>query len=205
MANQNLVDLRTAIATNALNPKQQAHLLEALDDIIPTFPSPAQVIPTTEEALARQWMCALYAIQDDGGAPLPPTPPGMTISRIVYEVIAGATIATGDSDTSNQLDILQDDDSVANLNLYVTFTSTETTGTVDVSIWPIVRDAGDAFKDDAPLVASITPIAGTKRVCVNLPSNRLPSARYFQVNVLNNGTGADLTAVTVEAEVTKTS
>jgi hypothetical protein len=136
---------------------------------------------------------------------------GMTIARAVDNVIgasevgSGITIADTVSLDSAQQDVLGDNKSVASLNLFVDFTSAVTgTGTVDVSILPILNDAGVVYADAAPLVASYVPTGATFSACVNLPAARLPAARFFKVRVLNNGTGADITDVYVGIEVTKT-
>jgi hypothetical protein len=76
MSSAQLVALRNNIAGNTLTALEQAILTTALDEIAPTFPSPdelANSIPQPEEALARTWMCALYAIQAEEAPPMPPT------------------------------------------------------------------------------------------------------------------------------------
>jgi hypothetical protein len=65
-----LTNLRAAIATNTLTALQQAALTQALDAIIPTFPVPdfeGVALPPPDEADAREWIAALYAIQSEGG------------------------------------------------------------------------------------------------------------------------------------------
>jgi hypothetical protein len=69
--NPNLVALQNAINTNTLTLAQQAALSNALAEIIPTFPAPDEIsnsIPFDEEALARDWMAALYAVAIAGGS-----------------------------------------------------------------------------------------------------------------------------------------
>lgn len=134
----------------------------------------------------------------------------MTISRTTQDIIgtesaSGVTIATGASLLSAQVDALGNNISVASLNLYVRFTSTVVVGSVDVSIFPVLDSGGPDYSDAAPLVLSVTPKNGTTSACVNLPASRLPTARFYKVNVLNNGTGADITDVFVGAETTVTS
>jgi len=71
MSNVNLLNLQNAINTNTLSLAQQAALSNALAEIIPTFPSPDEIsnsIPFDEEALARDWMAALYAVAIAGGS-----------------------------------------------------------------------------------------------------------------------------------------
>lgn len=135
----------------------------------------------------------------------------MTIARTTQNIIgvesaSGVTIATGASLLSAQVDALGDNKSVASLNLYVRFTSTvAAVGSVDVSIFPVLDSGGPAYSDAAPLVLSVAPKIGTTSACVNLPASRLPTARFYKVNVLNKGTGADITDVFVGAETTVTS
>ena len=133
----------------------------------------------------------------------------MTIVRDPVNVIgsesaSGITVASGFHHTSAQQDALGDNKSVASLNLFVRFTSTVTTGTVDVSIFPIFDSGGPAYSDEAPLVLSVAPKNGTTSACVNLPASRLPTARFYEVDVFNNGTGVDLTDLFVGAEITIT-
>lgn len=149
---------------------------------------------------------------DGPTGPAGPAGSGMTILRTTQNIIgsesaSGVTIATGASLLSAQVDALGNNDSVASLNLYVRFTSTVPpgTGTVDVSIFPVLDNAGPAYDDAAPLVLAVDTKVGTTSVCVNLPASRLPTARFYKVNVLNNGTGADITDVFVGAETTVTS
>lgn len=136
---------------------------------------------------------------------------GMTITRTPTNVIgtettSGVTIADAGHLDSAQQDVLGDNKSVASLNLFVSFTSAITgTGTVDVSLLPLLNDASVVYEDAAPLVASFAPDGATFSACVNLPASRLPASRFFKVRVTNNGTGADITDVYVGIEVTKTS
>ncbi len=72
-----LDNLTANILANTLTATQQAILAQALIAISPTFPAPdetADGIPVPEEALAREWMAALYAIQSGAGAIVPTMP-----------------------------------------------------------------------------------------------------------------------------------
>lgn len=72
MPSAQLIALQTAINNNTLSVAQQAALSSALDAVIPTFPTPGDggaVTTDDEPALARDWMCALYAIAAGSGAP----------------------------------------------------------------------------------------------------------------------------------------
>ena len=71
--------LRNAIASNTLTTLQQGALTTALDEIIPTFPTPDELssaLPPSDQVDARTWISALYSIQGNGGAPL-------TLTRVV--------------------------------------------------------------------------------------------------------------------------
>lgn len=134
----------------------------------------------------------------------------MTITRDPINIIgtesaSGITVGDGSNQLSAEQDVLGDNKSVASLNLFVRFTSTTTTGKVDVSIFPIFDAGGPTYDDAAPLVLSVPPKNGTTSAVVNLPAARLPAARFFKVNVLNNGTGQNITNLFVGAEVTVTS
>jgi hypothetical protein len=123
------------------------------------------------------------------------------VNIIGTETVSGVTVANNTSDTSAQQDVLTNNTSIASMSVYVAFTSTATIGTVDVSLQPLLNAGGQVYSDDAPLICSVTPKVGTTRLVVNLPASLLPAARFFKVNVLNNGTGADITDVYVGAEV----
>lgn len=76
MSNAALISLQSAINTNTLSASQQAALSAALDQIIPTFPTPGDggaVTFDNEPALARDWMASLYAIAFAGGGSTPVT------------------------------------------------------------------------------------------------------------------------------------
>ena len=76
MSSANLVSLLNAINTNSLSASEQAALGQALEAVIPTFPTPGDngAITTDDEAaLARAWMAALYSIAfgaGSGGSPV---------------------------------------------------------------------------------------------------------------------------------------
>jgi hypothetical protein len=69
-----LQNLRSAIATNTLTSLQQGALTQALDAIIPSFPTvdPSGVAQPPRDGLdAREWIAVLYTIQStSGGTPL---------------------------------------------------------------------------------------------------------------------------------------
>jgi hypothetical protein len=97
MSNVNLLALQNAINTNTLTLAQQAALSNALSEIIPTFPEPDEIsnsIPFDEEALARDWMAALYAVAIAGGSSgVLPVPTGTIIAPTAANL--SATAVTG--------------------------------------------------------------------------------------------------------------
>ena len=85
------------IAANTLTTADQNALLEALDGISPTFPTPDQTsngIPQSEEGLARLWMAVLYAINAEG-VPVPPVGAPITAFALSAEThfVNGPVIA----------------------------------------------------------------------------------------------------------------
>lgn len=71
-----LTDLQTRIRSNTLTGPQQRALGDALDALIPTFPSPDELaggIPNTEPILARDWIAPLYALSAEGSTDVLPT------------------------------------------------------------------------------------------------------------------------------------
>lgn len=149
------------------------------------------------------WAVEIYGSAGGGG--------GMTIKRNVVDVIgasettSGVTINNNSSLDSAQQDVLNNDTSVASMNVYVGFTSAATIGSVDVSILPILNAASVVYADAAALVGSYTPTNGRFEAVANLPAARLPAARFFKIRVTNNATGADITDVFVGIETTVTS
>jgi hypothetical protein len=94
-----LDNLTANILANTLTTLQQNALAQALVAISPTFPTPDETsdgIPVPEEALAREWMAALYAIQAGAGV-LPPTVPVTQVTGtapIVVTPTAGAPVVS---------------------------------------------------------------------------------------------------------------
>lgn len=111
----------------------------------------------------------------------------------------GDTIANGASDPGAQVDVLGDDTSVGEAEFYLCATSTVTTGTIDIYINK-QRVTGAGYSKLNPDY-QITPINGT----VKYPLGRRAVSRYMSCNVVNNGTGASLTNVTVGYELFKAS
>ncbi len=76
MSSAILTDLQTRIRSNTLTGPQQRALGDALDALIPTFPSPDELaggIPNTEPVLARDWIAPLYALTAEGSPSVLPT------------------------------------------------------------------------------------------------------------------------------------
>lgn len=112
----------------------------------------------------------------------------------------GVTIATTATTTSSEIDLLGGTASEGEILLYLKFTSTVTAGTVDVKLYPS-RVTGQAYSDQAPIVASFAPINGTQKIFLGL----FKIGRYMTASVNNNATGANITNTTLGYELTKRS
>lgn len=110
----------------------------------------------------------------------------------------GVTIANNATTLSAEADILGDEISDGELNLYIKFTSTATIGLVNVSAYPS-RIAGQPYPDGAGVVESIVPSNGTKKVWIG----RFKASRYLTVSVANVSTGVNATNVTVGYDLFK--
>ena len=89
------LDTLTAhILANTLTTAEQNILAQALIAISPTFPSPddfGNALPPPDESDAREWICALYAIQAGGPAPPVPTMPVTTVTGTAPITSTGGT------------------------------------------------------------------------------------------------------------------
>jgi hypothetical protein len=100
MSSAALTALQVAINSNTLTVSQQAALSAALALIIPSFPTPDELsnsIPIPEEALARDWMAALYTIQAEGasgGIPVVTTGTIIAANTTALSAIAVASLNT---------------------------------------------------------------------------------------------------------------
>lgn len=109
----------------------------------------------------------------------------------------GVTIANNASSAGSEVTIFSDDATSGWMIVYLKFTSTVTAGTLDVWI-NHRRVSGQSYKN---VNASITikPINGTALYILGV----FPASRYMNGEVLNNGTGASATNVTLGYEVYK--
>jgi hypothetical protein len=109
----------------------------------------------------------------------------------------GVTIATGGTTSGPEVDVLGDMTSAGELRLYVSFTGAGTAGFLNLRL-NARRVSGQAYaQTNYPI--SVAPIAGTQKV----PLGVYRAARYMQVDAFNNGTGGNLTNVTVGYELVK--
>jgi hypothetical protein len=122
-----------------------------------------------------------------------------TLAFIGTDESTGDTITNNSTDTGSEVDVLGDNTSVGEVELYLVFTSTVTAGSLDVTVNKR-RVTGQAY---AKLVAdfAIAPISGTQKV----PLGRFAASRYMNVTVKNNATGASATNVFVGGELYKVS
>ena len=93
MSSAALLSLRANIAANTLTAGEQGALLTALDAIIPTFPTideRANALPPPDEDDSREWIAALYAIQE-GSAVVPPPTDVTSVTGTFPIVVAPAT------------------------------------------------------------------------------------------------------------------
>jgi hypothetical protein len=126
----------------------------------------------------------------------------MSISRSTGSLIgtdesSGDSIANNATDTGGEVDVLGDNTSVGEIELYLVFTSTVTAGTLDVTINKR-RVSGQAYAKLGPEI-SVAPINGTQKI----PLGRRPAGRYMQASVKNNSTGASATNVALLYELFK--
>jgi len=111
----------------------------------------------------------------------------------------GDTIANNATDTGAEVDVLGDNTSAGDMEIYLVFTSTVTAGTIDIKINSI-RVTGQVYSKVA-FERSFTPINGTQKI----PIGRVPAARFMNAEVKNNGTGANATNVALLYTLTKLS
>lgn len=120
-----------------------------------------------------------------------------TLAFIGTSETTGDTIANNATDAGAEVDVLGDNTSTGEIELYLSFTSTVTAGTLDITVNKR-RVSGQNYQGLAANF-SVTPINGTQLV----PLGRYSASRYMQVSVLNNATGASATNVFVGGELFK--
>lgn len=112
----------------------------------------------------------------------------------------GVTIANNATTTSSEIDLLGGTTSEGWINLFLKITSTVAVGSLDVKIYPS-RVTGQAYSDQAPIVASLVPTNGTQKFFCG----QIKIGRYMTASVTNNATGANATNVTLGYELFKES
>lgn len=114
----------------------------------------------------------------------------------------GITIANNATSTSSELDVGGGANTLLEIEPMLKFTSTVTAGLVIVTIQPRRVTGGGDFGDASPLVFSVAPINGTRRVWLG----RFSAAwRYCTVACLNSATGANVTNLFINLKVARIS
>ena len=126
----------------------------------------------------------------------------MTIARSTGVFIGtddstGSTIANNATTVGSEVDVLGGTNSMGEMNAFLCFTGSGTTGTVDVKI-NVTRTTGVVYSQ-AAFSYSFAPISGTQKI----PLGRIAAGRYMNAEVKNNGTGGNITNVTVGYELFK--
>ena len=112
----------------------------------------------------------------------------------------GVTIANNANTSSSEIDMLGGTTSEGWINYFLKFTSTVTAGTMDIKLMKS-RVTGQAYTDQAAIVASWAPINGTQKIGLG----EFQIGRFMTANAANNATGASATNVTVGYEQFKES
>jgi hypothetical protein len=120
-----------------------------------------------------------------------------TVALVGTDETTGLTIASAATNPAVEIDLLGDDTSTGMLDLYLVATSTVTAGSIDLT-FNSRRLTGQAYKARAAQW-SVSPINGTLRLSLG----SIRATRFVQVDVFNNATGANLTNVSVLAELWK--
>lgn len=128
----------------------------------------------------------------------------MSIARSTGALIGtdestGDTIANNATDTGAEVDILGDNTSTGDLEIFLVFTSTVTAGTLDIKI-NSRRVTGQAYSK-VSFERSVAPINGTQKI----PLGTVRASRYMNAEIKNNGTGANATNVALLYALTKLS
>ena len=112
---------------------------------------------------------------------------------------SGSTIANNATSTGSEVDLAGAANTLVETDLFLRFTSTVTVGSLVVTFIPS-RVTGQAYDDQPVLTWRVTPVNGTQQIYLG---RFTIGARYGQVSVLNDATGADATNVFVGAKVTR--
>lgn len=100
---------------------------------------------------------------------------------------SGQSISNNATQTGTEVDVLGDDASSGEIELFVQIVSTVTAGTVDITVNKR-RVTGQAYTRVNPTF-SPAPTNGTQLLWLG----RVPVSRYMSVDVKNNATGASAT------------
>lgn len=128
-----------------------------------------------------------------------------TIARTTGALIGtdestGVTIATTATSTGSNVDLLGDDASTGEVEIFLCVTSTVTAGTIDVTLIPGRRSNSSTIEYSRLSVDySVSPTNGTQKLSLT----RRPAPRFLGVTVKNNATGANSTNVAVLYTLTK--
>lgn len=134
----------------------------------------------------------------------------MSISTATY-LLAGtgtadesatlASVANNATLTGSVVDLLGDDTSTGDVELYLILTSTVTAGNVQLRFNPHRRsNSGTEEYIKVNFEINVAPTNGTQKI----PLGRRPCPRYASLDVLNNATGASC-SIAMLAKVTKLS
>jgi hypothetical protein len=111
----------------------------------------------------------------------------------------GVTITNNSTSSGSELDLLDDNTSAGEIELFIKFTSTVTAGNIRVKVRKR-RATGEAYDTVASgWTRSFPPVNATARYSLG----RFPVSRYMAVDVFNDATGASLTNVFVSGELFK--
>lgn len=94
------------------------------------------------------------------------------------------SIANNATETGAEVDVLGDDTSLGEIEVFIVITSTVTAGSINVRVNKR-RVTGQAYQK-VNFERAITPTNGTQKI----PLGRMSASRYMSVDVQNNGTGA---------------
>lgn len=115
------------------------------------------------------------------------------------ESATAASVANNGTATGSTVDLLGDDTSTGDVELYLILTSTVTAGTVQFRFNPQRRlNGGTADYTRTSYEVALAPSNGTQKV----PLGRRPCPRYMSADVNNNATAASC-SVALLAKVTK--
>lgn len=128
----------------------------------------------------------------------------MTIATLQATWISAVTIHNGNTAPGTEQDLLGNNTSCARgLVFWLDYTSTAAAGTIDVTVW-FNRTIGTDDKDQAPVIFSEVPIIGTQHILLGgVYSQIIFPTRFVNLQVTNNGVGADLTGVTITGGYTQ--